>query len=73
MYHAPPYREMVSLMDTQAVSDDVDREEIYKKICFLEIIRYILHTIFSGSVAQLVEQKTLNLLVAGSNPARSTI
>lgn len=27
---------------------------------------------FYGSVAQLVEQKTLNLLVAGSNPARST-
>ena len=32
----------------------------------------IFHTHF-GSVAQLVEQKTLNLLVAGSNPARSTI
>ena len=38
----------------------------------MEIIRYISRTI-SGSVAQLVEQKTLNLLVAGSNPARSTM
>ncbi len=29
--------------------------------------------LFCGSVAQLVEQETLNLLVAGSSPARSTI
>ena len=32
----------------------------------------IVHPKFSGPLAQLVEQETLNLLVEGSNPSRPT-
>jgi hypothetical protein len=56
-------------MDTEAIQAEIKYST--KNLLFGDNSLYSAHQVY-GSVAQLVEQKTLNLLVAGSNPARST-
>lgn len=59
--------------DTETNLQNAIDNNILRRILFYTNLKNKIHSSLSGPVAQRLEQSTHNALVAGSNPAGSTI
>jgi hypothetical protein len=64
---------LVIANDTESNLQNAIDNRIPRRILFYTNMRNKIHSTLSGPVAQRLEQSTHNALVAGSNPAGSTI
>ena len=66
--------ELLSIVnDTESNLQNAIDNSIPRRILFYTNLKNKIHSSLSGPVAQRLEQSTHNALVAGSNPAGSTI